>query len=159
MVQAAVRTTASPAAIWVICAVAVLCLVFWLSMVMVVANRPVVRHRRFADLPGPVLGGMHLAQGGRSVAPTRDAPAVLEDFGTAGVTPAPDTAAGQPGRPRVPAQRGPEAPAQPVPAQGPAPAREDAAAEAPAEPVPAQRTAAHGTAPADTAGSGAAGQS
>lgn len=101
MVQAAVRTTASAEAIWVICAVAVVCLAFWLGMVMVVANRPIVRHRRVTGLPGPVLGGIHLAEGGRSVAPSRNAPAVLGDFGTGG---------------------------RPAPARGPVTARADPAA-------------------------------
>jgi hypothetical protein len=75
----AVRTTASPAAIWTIVIVAVVLLAFWLVMVMVYANRPDPRHRQAADMPGPVLGGI-------------------------------------PARPQVPAQRAPQAPAKPAPA-------------------------------------------
>jgi hypothetical protein len=131
----AVRTTASPAAIWAIVIVAVVCLAFWLIMVMVYANRPDPRRRLLADMPGPVLGGIHMAAGGRSVAPTRDASAVLgEDFLT-------DLSAEAPEAARVPAQRGPTTPA-----------------EAPAEPIPAQRAPASGTAPADTTGTGAGGR-
>ncbi len=73
----AVRTTASPAAIWTICGVVVACLAFWLGAVAVAASRPAVRNRRVPYMPGPVLGGIHLAEGGRSVAPSREAPAVL----------------------------------------------------------------------------------
>jgi hypothetical protein len=121
----AVRTTASPAAIWAIVIVAVVCLAFWLIMVMVYANRPDPRYRRMADMPGPVLGGIHMAAGGRSVAPTRDASAVLgEDFLTDLSAERPAPAA------QVPTQRGPDAPTKPI---------------------PAQRTAADGTASAETA--------
>jgi len=107
----AVRTSASPTAIWVICAVAVACLAFWLIMVMVYAAKPSVRHRRMPRMTGPVLGGMHVAEGGRSVAPNRELPAVLPDL----------------------------APAETVPAQRTAAA--GTTGEAPTEPIPAQRTA------------------
>jgi hypothetical protein len=126
----AVRTTASPAAIWTICVVAVACLAFWLGMVVVYATRPDPRHRRVTDLSVPVLGGIHMAAGGRSVAPTRDAPAVIEDFGTLGARPAGETGAGPAARPRVPAQRGPAAPAEPIPAQRAAGAGQPTAASA-----------------------------
>jgi hypothetical protein len=108
----AVRTTASPAAIWAIVIVAVVSLAFWLVMVMVYANRPDPRNRALAELPGPVLGGIHMAAGGRSVSPTRDAPAMFEDetLEQGGVTP--DAA-----QPQVPAQRVAGAPAEPIPAQ------------------------------------------
>ena len=92
----ALKTTASPAAIWVIVVVAVVLLAFWLFMVMVYANRPDPRLRPAAGMPGPARGGIRMAAGGHSV-------------------------------------------------------------EAPAEPIPAQRSAADSPAPADTAGSGAAG--
>jgi hypothetical protein len=62
----ALKTTASPAAIWVIVVVAVVLLAFWLFMVMVFANRPDPRFRRVADMPGPMLGGIQTA-GGHSV--------------------------------------------------------------------------------------------
>ena len=156
----AVRTTASPAAIWAIVIVAVVCLAFWLIMVMVYANRPDPRRRLLADMPGPVLGGIHMAAGGRSVSPTRDASAVLgEDFLT-DLSAAPP----QPGQPgatapepeaaRVPDQHRPAAPAEPAPAAGAA----GPTAEAPTEPIPAQRSAAADTPSADTAGSGADGR-
>ena len=58
----ALRTTASPAAIWVIVVVAVVLLAFWLFMVMVFANRPDPRLRPAADMPGPVLGGIPMAE-------------------------------------------------------------------------------------------------
>jgi hypothetical protein len=124
----AVRTTASPAAIWAIVIVSVVCLAFWLAMVMIYANRPDPRNRPMAELPGPVLGGIHMAAGGRSVAPTRDAPAMFEDEALEQGWATPETAQSQ-----VPAQRAPRAPA---------------------EPVPAQRTASGSPAPADTAGTG-----
>ena len=73
----AVRTTASPAAIWTICIVALGCLVFWLGAIAVADKYPFWRHWQPQDMPGPVLGGIHVAEGGRSVAPNRDAPAVL----------------------------------------------------------------------------------
>jgi hypothetical protein len=96
--ELAVRTTASPAAIWVICVVAVACLAFWLIMVMVVATRPDPRLRRVPAMSGPVFGGIHMATGGRSVE------------------------GAEPEAARVPAQRGPEgreprAPTEPIPEQ------------------------------------------
>jgi hypothetical protein len=112
MIEAA-RTTASPAAIWAICIVAVACLAFWLIMVSYADRHPYVRQRRLPDMPGPVLGGIHLAEGGRSVAPNRELPADL-------------TLA----EPQVPAQRT---------ASGD-PTASDIRAEAPTGPIPAQRT-------------------
>jgi hypothetical protein len=72
----ALKTTASPAAIWVIVVVAVVLLGFWLFMVMVFANRPDPRFRRAASMPGPVRGGIQTAAGGHSVeAPAEPIPA------------------------------------------------------------------------------------
>jgi hypothetical protein len=72
----AVRTTASPTAIWVIVVVAVVLLAFWLFMVMVFANRPDPRLRPAAGMPGRALGGIPMAAGGRSVeAPAGPIPA------------------------------------------------------------------------------------
>jgi hypothetical protein len=116
----AVRTTASPAAIWVICVVAVACLAFWLIMVMVVAPRPDPRLRRVAAISGSVAGGIPMAAGGTGI------PAA--------------------GRPQVPVQREPRAPAE-AGAAG-------TAAEAPTEQIPTQRTRAGDAAPTDPAGSG-----
>lgn len=141
----AVRTTASPAAIWAICVVAVACLAFWLSMVMIVADRPDPR-RRLPELTGSVLGGVHMAAGGRSVMPTRhEAAATEEDLMAAlaheQVAGAPETAGAEPaaaetGQPAVPGQRRRGAPAEPAPAgtAGQPP-------EAPAQPVPSPRGA------------------
>jgi hypothetical protein len=78
MIEAA-RTTASPAAIWTIAVVAVGCLVFWLGAIWVADKNPVWRHWQAPEMPGPVLGGIHAAEGGRSVAPHREAPAVFTE--------------------------------------------------------------------------------
>ena len=80
----AAKVTATPAETWAIVVVAVICLAFWLIMVVGIAPRPDARqrHRRQpmdAPVAGgvevPVAGGVHVAAGGRSVAPSRDAPA------------------------------------------------------------------------------------
>ena len=112
----AVRTTASPAAIWVIVVVAVGCLVFWLAAIWVADKNPFWRHWQAPEMPGPVLGGIHAAEGGRSVAPHREAPAVFTEPLEG-----------------VPAQR----------AAAPEPAAAPAAGEAPAagQALPAQRSA------------------
>jgi hypothetical protein len=75
----AAQTTASPAAIWTIVVVMVACLVFWLGAVVLADRHPYVRHPQIPEMPGPVLGGTHLAEGGRSVSPDRDAPAVFTE--------------------------------------------------------------------------------
>jgi hypothetical protein len=170
----AVRTTASPAAIWAIVVVALVCLAFWLIAVSYADSHPYVRQRRLPNMPGPVLGGMHEAEGGRSVAPNRDAPAEREDLlaDLAAAPPQPGhpgaaaAEAGQPGvtaetdRPPVPAQRGPQAPAEPVPGRGTGPGpRGEAPADAPTEPIPAQRGAPADTEAANRAGRGASGRS
>jgi hypothetical protein len=81
----AAQTTASPARIWAIIIVAVICLAFWLIMVVGIAPRPGARQRQAREalqvpLAGgmqvPVAGGAHAAAGGRSVAPNRDEPAM-----------------------------------------------------------------------------------
>jgi hypothetical protein len=80
----AAKVTATPVETWAIVIVAVACLAFWLVMVVGIAPRPDVRKRPqqarpvpFAGAtPVPVSGGMHVAAGGRSVAPSRDAPAM-----------------------------------------------------------------------------------
>ena len=112
----AVRTTASPAAIWTICIVALGCLIFWLGAIAVADKYPFWRHWQAPDMPGPVLGGIHAAAGGRSVSPSRDAPAVFTE------------------PLEVPAQRGTESAHAGTPA-----AAGDATTAAPA--MPAQRTA------------------
>ena len=72
----ALKTTASPAAIWVIVVVSVVLLAFWLFMVMVFATRPDPRLRPAASMPGPVRGGINMGAGGHSVeAPAEPIPA------------------------------------------------------------------------------------
>lgn len=73
----AAKTTASAGEVWAICIVAVSCLAFWLSMVAWADRHPIWRGRQVPEMQGPVLGGMHVGGGGRSVAPSRAAPAVL----------------------------------------------------------------------------------
>ena len=75
----AVRTTASPAAIWTICVVALGCLAFWLGAIALADKYPFWRHWQAQDMPGPALGGIQMAEGARSVAPSRDAPTVLAE--------------------------------------------------------------------------------
>jgi hypothetical protein len=154
----AVRTTASPTAIWAIVVVAVVCLAFWLIAVAYADAHPYVRQQRLPDMPGPVLGGMDQAEGGRSVAPNRDSPAEGGDLADlAAATPG----AGQPGaaaeasQRQVPGQRGPQAPAEPVAARGAEPGpRGEGAGDAPTEPIPAQRGAPADTEAANRAGRG-----
>jgi len=83
----AANTSTTPAGHWAIVAIAVAGLAFWLVMVVVVAARPEVKSRRqrwtralggqeTTIPPGPVVGGTHVAYGGRSLGPRRDAPAM-----------------------------------------------------------------------------------
>jgi hypothetical protein len=60
-------------AIWVICAVVVVSLALWLITVALAARRPAQDHPKRDQMRGLVQGGQHVG-GGRSVAPTRDAP-------------------------------------------------------------------------------------
>ena len=53
----AVRTTASPAAIWTIVVVAVSCLLFWLGAIALADKYPFWRQWQAPDMPGPALGG------------------------------------------------------------------------------------------------------
>ena len=88
-----VHTNASWPAILVICAVAVVGLAALLFAVMFADAHPRVAPRpQQPELPGPVAGGVHMAAGGRSVAPSRSSSAVPgEDFLT-------DLAAARPGQ-------------------------------------------------------------
>lgn len=82
----AAKTVATPLETWAIVLVAVIGLAFWLVMVVGIAPRPDAKKRQreqqalqvpFAGAtPVPVSGGVHAAAGGRSVAPSRDAPAM-----------------------------------------------------------------------------------
>lgn len=68
---------ASATATWVIVIVVVCALTFMLSAVALAGRRPYSKHPRMAPMMGPVVGGTHVAEGGRSVAPDRDAPPVF----------------------------------------------------------------------------------
>jgi hypothetical protein len=77
--------------------VVVLGLATWLGLVMLAARRPYSRNPRRERMRALVQGGQHVG-GGRSVAPTRDAP-VPEGGGEAPVPAAEDAAlAGEPDR-------------------------------------------------------------
>jgi hypothetical protein len=162
----AAKTTASAGEVWAICVVAVSCLAFWLSMVTWADRHPIWRGRQVPEMPGPVLGGMHVAGGGRSVAPNRAAPATLIGDDTADgepLTAAPGTGATvTAGRPRVPGPRGAR-PTEPEPAgsqaAGSQAAGSWAAGQAGAVPeMPAQRTGGADRPEHSVTGSGAASQ-
>ena len=78
MIEAA-RTTTSPAGLWLVVIVAVACLAFWLGMLAIVSQDPggARRRRRIAEMQGPVVGGTHVSDCGRSVAPSRRSGAVF----------------------------------------------------------------------------------
>jgi hypothetical protein len=88
----------------------VACLAFWLGAVTLADRHPYVRNPRIPDMPGPVLGGTHLAEGGRSVSPDRDAPAVFTDAEVTELHSPVAVGTAQPGPPLVPEQRETEAP-------------------------------------------------
>jgi len=74
MVEAAL-TAAAPAAIWVIIVVAVLCLAFWLTAVMVADRRQATlsRRQRMPDVPDTQAGPVTQARG-RHARPENGAP-------------------------------------------------------------------------------------
>jgi hypothetical protein len=114
---------ASATAIWVIVIVAVCSLAFLLTAVMLAARQPYFTNSRRPPLTGPVVGGVHLAAGGRSVAPNRDAPMVFTEEEASELR----QAAGQPDRASQPGATRPQVPVQPLPA-----------ARTPSEGLPAQ---------------------
>ena len=63
----------SATALWIMCAVIVVSLAFWLAMVGLAQRRPYFRNPRPERRRGRVQGGTHIG-GGRSVAPHRDTP-------------------------------------------------------------------------------------
>jgi hypothetical protein len=65
------------------CAVVLICLAFWLTAIMLAARRPGFAHVRPEKMHAGVRGGRHLATGGRSVSPTRDAPVTWSAEGDA----------------------------------------------------------------------------
>jgi hypothetical protein len=131
----AARTTASSAEIWTICVVAVGCLAFWLIAIAAADRSPYWRHWQRTDVPGSVLGGIHMAEGGRSVAPNRDAPALVIGPGL-----------------ELPAQRGGE----PAAAGQATPAAASGAAGAAGQAVPAPRAGTADAPEPSVTGSGAA---
>jgi hypothetical protein len=143
----AVKTTASPAEIWTIVVVAVSCLAFWLGAVAWADLHPLWRGRHWSEMQGPVLGGMHVGGGGRSVAPNREAPSVLtnvddEPYDQRDYDPEHELAEWWTEAPAgtgefwVPVQRGPE----PRPAQA-HPTQAQPTTEQAVPAMPAQRTA------------------
>ena len=66
----------SAIAIWIICAVAVAGLAIWLIGVSLAARKPYPEHPHGQRLRSTVQGGLHVSDGGRSVAPRRDEPVV-----------------------------------------------------------------------------------
>jgi hypothetical protein len=97
------------------CIVIVGSLIGMLSVITIASRHPAFKSPRVPSIQGPVLGGTHIAEGGRSVAPDRDAPAELTETELQTIEVA---RTGRPGgpRPEVPAQRLPTAPAR-VPEQ------------------------------------------
>lgn len=96
----AVRTTASPAAIWTIVVVAVVLLVFWLAAIWYADRHPYVSQRRLPGMPGP--GAAMLDDDVRA------------NLGAVPPQSAQPGAAAEPEAARVPTQRGPAAPAEPA---------------------------------------------
>jgi hypothetical protein len=114
----------SATATWIMCIVIVGSLIGMLGVITLASRHPSFRNPRVPSMSGPVLGGMHLSEGGRSVAPTGQEPAELTET-ELGAMRAAETGGG-PGAAR------PEVPVQPMPA---APGR------VPGQAVPAQRSA------------------
>lgn len=65
--------TGTATGIWIIVVIVVAGLAVWLTTVALAARRPHQEHVQRDLLRGVVQGGQHVG-GGRSVAPTRDAP-------------------------------------------------------------------------------------
>ena len=82
----AAQTNVSTAGIWAIIVVAVACLAFWLGALALAARNPGVgdkrtpgMNRRMSGMMGPVLGGTHVSDCHRSVAPSRSSEATFAD--------------------------------------------------------------------------------
>jgi len=125
----AAQTNVSPAGIWAIVAVAVVCLAFWLTAIAIAARNPGAGRRRMPSHPGPVLGGAHVSDCGRSVAPNRDSAATFADSEAEALAAYPGAVAAGAADARA------SAPAR-VPGTGPEPPRRTASQPtAPAVPV------------------------
>ena len=109
----AMRTTASPAAIWVIVVVAVVLLAFWLFMVMVFATRPDPRLRPTAAMPGSGAAMLdHGAFANLGAAPPQPGTRVPEQHGPAATAPA--VGAAEPPAEQIPGQRTPASDSAPA---------------------------------------------
>jgi hypothetical protein len=82
----AAQTNVSTAGIWAIIVVAVACLAFWLGALALAARNPGVgdkrtpgMNKRMSGMMGPVLGGTHVSDCHRSVAPSRSSEATFAD--------------------------------------------------------------------------------
>ena len=64
----------SGAILWIMCAVIVISLAIWLTVVHMADRAPYFRHTSGERRRGSVMGGTHTAGGGRSVMPPRDEP-------------------------------------------------------------------------------------
>jgi hypothetical protein len=132
-------------ATWAIIAVVVVCLASWLILVRFADDHPRYKMTRKPRMTGPVLGGMHLAEGGRSVAPNRDAPAEFTEAEARAMS-----HFAEPGLP-VPTQRTPTTrpsiPSQPLPLRQPSGTRQPRGASQPPGPpgprLPDPRDATH----------------
>jgi hypothetical protein len=141
----AAQTNVSTAGIWAIIVVAVACLAFWLGALALAARNPGVgdkrtpgMNRRMSGMMGPVLGGTHVSDCHRSVAPSRSSEATFADAeaeAILGATVAAGAAAAAPGQ-RVTG-------GAPVPSQsgaGQSGAGQSGGRQAGAPAVPAQQT-------------------
>jgi hypothetical protein len=106
----------SATATWIMCIVIVGSLIGMLGVITLASRHPSFRNPRVPSMQGPVLGGMHLSEGGRSVAPTGQAPAEFTDNELRWIegveTGHPEAARTEAARPEVPVQPMPAVPAQ-----------------------------------------------
>jgi hypothetical protein len=147
----AAQTNVSTAGIWAIIVVAVACLAFWLGALALAARDPGVgdkrmpgMNRRMSGMMGPVLGGTHVSDCHRSVAPSRSSEATFADAEAeailgATVAPSAPAAAGAPAAGAAAA-----APGQRVTGGAPVPSQSGAgqsgAGQSGAPTIPAQQT-------------------
>jgi hypothetical protein len=78
MIEAAARRdVVSPVALGITCVIIAASIGAWVAVVFLAARRPYAKNRSLPRMQSQVLGGMHEAESGRSVAPTRDAPVTV----------------------------------------------------------------------------------
>lgn len=131
----AVRTNVSPAGVWAVVVVAVACLAFWLVALAVASRYPGVHHRRTPGMPGPVLGGTHVSDCGRSVAPSRASAAMFDADEADAMAAAGAASEGSP----VAAPHPVPVPSQRVPGAAPAPSQPTPGQPVLTQPSPGQR--------------------